>query len=848
MRNLSLATRLSQKQRNLRPLERFDVLGVKANVQEAYQLYSVRMSYIQAATSYSIAISNFRTACDRVLVSAFAGFSDRELRLQGEIRKDFAGLGKEMKKILAWNDEMTKSAKTLQDRLNLTKVKLEKEVAEMVQPKRDLAIYQTFTLPVQGKSATSRLARSSVGSDSSTASQRRSFSVSVSGKPAKQGWLFNRITTGKPARNTWVRRWFFVKDGTFGWLNISSKTAAVEESDRVGVLLCNVRTMPSEERRFCFEVMTKSMNYMLQAETENELADWLQVFELAKNAVLADERQHPQAFSITAPSHAEFAAPQTDEHDRLAPPGINNPQGSSTPRGSFDVNPPTGGGGSMQASRSIVHKLESRLKDRPKGGPGPSGGIASLVAASQSALAGQHVPVQPISISAPRPMDVFANPVGGSNIAPGTLAHPPLSTQMSTRAVQARSRTASSSATNAPSGVMANYWGSMHWGLVSVEEVNEITDGADSTNRAQSSADSFFERSQKGSISIPNSPVSGSGKQFSRRSSVSHNRSHSNSASSIDFAPIQYPPDYPVELRKQDSQFRTLFPACRPDEFVLLVCRVMWQPIEGQQLWGRMYATNSGLHFFAHAQGMVCIQSVPFSDIIRISHHVGVSADNIVIERDNMIPVDAKVYLDSANLLTRRIDVLFRNSLSDQPMDTQELLQQIRQMEEEHDSDQEIKETDYVPLEEEFEVVRSPNTTGGLDADEAARNGLPSQLPRKTDDSVRVVFPSEPVMCNCKDHLERRFSEYIFHIPAKSLFHLMFGDNTPIWKKVYRSRKVADLEIGPWKRAENQLIREYKYVVDFTDSVSRNAICYDTDFCRETTGDECYGISNYPQT
>ena len=492
------------------------------------------------------------------------------------------------------------------------------------------------------------------------------------------------VATGKPAR--WVRRWFFVKDGTFGWLHNSAKTAAVEESDRVGVLLCNVRLSPSEDRRFCFEVMTKSVNYMLQAETAGDLADWIQVFELAKNAVLADEQQNPQAFSMMAPDHAEFAISPTDEHDRHGSGGATTLAAAQpvTPRASFDVTPLTGGSGGMHTSRSIVQKLENRLKDRPsKGSPGPSGGIASLVAASQTAIAGQHVPIQQLH-SVPRPIDIFADSFSGSNIAPSTLAPPPLSTQMSTRAVQARSRAGSSASSNTPSGIMANYWGSMHWGLVPVDDMNiSAASGPDSLNQAQSSADTYFEKSQKGvtplplSLQVENDP---------RRGSIGHRRSPSKSISSVEFTPIQYPQDYPIELRKQDSQFRTLFPASRQDEFVLLVCRVMWQPVEGQQLWGRMYATNSGLHFFAHAQGMVCVQSVPFSDIIRISHQVGISSDNIVIERDNLDPIDAKVYLDSANLLTRRIDVLFRNSLSDQPTDTHEILHQIRQMEEERES------------------------------------------------------------------------------------------------------------------------------------------------------------------
>ena len=776
------------------------------------------MGYVQASASYSIAISSFRTACDRVLVSAFAGFALRGIRLQTELSKNFGGIYREMNKILAWSDEMNVSAKSLHDQLSSAKAKLEKEVSDAVQPRRDLSIYQTYTLPSNGKVGSgSRVPRSSVGSDPSA--RKPNYSVSSSGKPAKQGWLFQRITTGKPARNTWVRRWFFVKDGTFGWLHNNPKTAAVEESERVGVLLCNVRLAPTEERRFCFEVMTKSVNYMLQAETETDLGDWVEVFEVAQNAVLADEGQHPQAFAIMPPTYPEFAAPQTEEHDRHGQgsgPNLATPQ-SVTPRASFDVTvtPPVGGGGSMQASRSIVQKLESRLKDRPKiQPPTPAGGIASLVAASQS-IAGQHVPMQQLQISAPRPIDVFVDPVGGSNIAPGTLATPPVSTQMSTRAVQARIRSASNVSGNIPSGAMGNYWGSMNWGLVSLRDGQ--SGGGDSTNQAQGSADTTFEKSQRRPSLVPLTPSTPNPEKGESRPSLNGKRNHAQSLSSADYSPIIYPPDYPVELKKQDAQFRTLFPTASPDEFVLLVCRVMWQPIEGQQLWGRMYATNSGLNFFAHAQGMVCVQTVPFSDIVRISHHIGLSADHIVIERENIDPIECKVYLDSANLITRRVDMLFRNSLSDTPMDTAEVLQEIRQMEEEKETD--LDENVSGRVEEAFEVHRPPTSTESLLADETTRQGLPPQLLRRSGDTVRVVFPSEPVTCDCKDHLEKEFTEQIFSVPAKSLFHVMFGDSTPIWKKVYRGRRISDVEIGPWKSANKELIREYKYTIDYADAI-----------------------------
>ena len=66
----------------------------------------------------------------------------------------------------------------------------------------------------------------------------------------KQGWLNQRTLTGKPTRTTWVRRWYYVKNGIFGWLVQGARSGGVEESERIGVLLCSVRPEPQEERRF----------------------------------------------------------------------------------------------------------------------------------------------------------------------------------------------------------------------------------------------------------------------------------------------------------------------------------------------------------------------------------------------------------------------------------------------------------------------------------------------------------------------------------------------------------------------------------------------------------------------
>ena len=61
-------------------------------------------------------------------------------------------------------------------------------------------------------------------------------------------------TNGK---NTWVRKYFYLKDGIFWWASVGQgkQRSTIEESERIGVLLCEVRTDASQDRRFCFEVV-----------------------------------------------------------------------------------------------------------------------------------------------------------------------------------------------------------------------------------------------------------------------------------------------------------------------------------------------------------------------------------------------------------------------------------------------------------------------------------------------------------------------------------------------------------------------------------------------------------------
>lgn len=288
-----------------------------------------------------------------------------------------------------------------------------------------------------------------------------------------------------------------------------------------------------EERRFCFEVKTKNQTILVQAETQAQLMDWLEIFEVAKNKALQASASNnfsrsaglDPAFAITAPSIPEFAAKTIDGHaahggddlpgsaqDRatsLALPGAD--MGSMAARGSFDISGPRRSATSREEGESsrdhatrIMQKLDLHRKGTsvaadPPTTPAPvaSGGIASLISASHNILPVYTTPVVAQvggPSTAPKPQTVTTQntePHTPSTLAPSTLANPPAPTNLSKSAVIIAGERGiglgKSDATGGmPSGIMANLWGSSNWGYMNRLEKGEIKSQAANRSVPQS--------------------------------------------------------------------------------------------------------------------------------------------------------------------------------------------------------------------------------------------------------------------------------------------------------------------------------------------------------------------------
>ncbi|SCV03176.1 LANO_0G02608g1_1 [Lachancea nothofagi CBS 11611] len=283
--------------------------------EDAFQLFEVRKGYLESSLDIAWEISQMQEALDEAMNSV-VGTLIRRGPLQNAIMSGQEG-GETLelfKKHQNWHKEVNKNNFSLLEDMKKAKQQVQAFTIKQLQPSRDLNDYNVKSI------------------NQATLRQQ----IQPGEKPATEnsGWLFMKTMTGKPARTVWVRRWCFLKKSVFGVFLLSPALTAIEETDKFGVLLMNVRYDPNEERHFCFEAQiagaepgsgggrsntAERMSLVFQTETLADLRLWLGAFEEAKKRVLLLEKGDPEyelSFSRISPLFYEFACSSTSETDQ----------------------------------------------------------------------------------------------------------------------------------------------------------------------------------------------------------------------------------------------------------------------------------------------------------------------------------------------------------------------------------------------------------------------------------------------------------------------------------------------------------------------------------------------------
>jgi hypothetical protein len=703
--------------------------------EDAFQLHEARKAYLKASMDFFVFVPQLKLSLDKLLVRLFSD-QWREMRLSRDnASASFGRNAQDMERVRGWTQEMENGEKAFRNELYIVRKELEDAAELSTRPSRELEDYATSTGPYLGRP----------GHATSGANLANLPTRSSPPKVEKQGWLYLRTYTGKPTRTNWLRRWAFVRSGIFGWLIQGTRAGGVEESEHIGVLLCNVRPALSEERRFCFEVKTKKHAIMLQAETQAELNEWISVFEAAKSRALEDpqasaplartrQENADSAFAISAPPVPEFgttvlgsldpgaADEATMERSSTLPVPGQDPSrdGIETARRSttFDRDEPTRDNTSRIGRKLDLHRKSANNSPLPSSPSTPiaGGGIASLIAASHGSMpVGPGIPIIPVDGQPKKPKPSFTLSIRDmppSTLAPSTLASPPAATGLSKTAVVVTGErglgAGGGRANSVSTGMMANMWGSSDWSFVNRLERNESqtshvakpAEQAPDAGLLSGSPSKDGPPAPKGvaattTLSAADTLVS---QDFSRSRTPSPGFRHRNTIGGDGDAARQvradmdfpdFPNYYPLQLKTQDAQFRLLFPVVKREERLVLVFRATWIPNAQQEFPGRAYVTSNEIYFYSHHLGLVLATGVVFSNIDEVTAAPGRECDFLFLHlkepnlESRSTRVTIKTFLEPLGLLQRRLDFLVRNSAADEPLNVENIIKLLIKMEQE---------------------------------------------------------------------------------------------------------------------------------------------------------------------
>lgn len=806
--------------------------------EDAFAVYETRKAYLKASMDYCQLSPQIRFTLDKVLVRLSTDIW-REMRRSG-MTFGSNRHAEEMDRIRGWAKEMEATEAAFKRELQAARRDVGERAVAAFKPSRELEDYSTSTVAFLGSRGPVNV---QPNEKDNVASE-------------KQGWLFLRTVTGKPARTTWTRRWYYCRNGIFGWL--VQGPHGVLQGDEIGVLLCSARPAVAEERRFCFEVKTKSQNIMLQAETQAELQQWIEVFEVAKkhafDASLArDASTLPggidPAFAITPPTIPEFSAKSLEglEEGLLDRTGsLPVPGNDLATRSSFDVLPPPrrsvtglardiardlpreeGESGREHAAR-IMQRIEQHR--RSAFGSGEPSGIVGLISASSNLLPGYAAYNSPTTNLGDRgrgPQSGLPplSDVRASTLAPPTLVKAPTTTSLSRVAMSVSAERAVSADNGSglamPTAVVANYWGSTPWNAM-------YGSNEDDTRQLRLDDDPLL------STNTQTIPASGNTSNMADRApSTAIHRKTLSAGDSIPELRVPtkpagetFPPGYPYELRAHHPQFRLLFPCVPIEEKLVMVFNAAWTstPVGGLSSYqglmgnGRVYVTQDNIYFFGHQMGFVIAYTMSLDIISEVTAAPGKDCDFIFLHLNQNLNntgwarITIKTFLMDLGLLHSRLNLLIDDLQAEEPMEVPEIISALINLEGEEfekkspsaESWEEISAN--TPMDDGTAAGR-PVQKGGYGSRERALRQMHKPVPK-------FQLPAHPVVYEPED-MDGAVEERHFEISAKACFHVLFGDKSFIFPKLYFERRAKEIAQGPWQLIDHgKMKREFKFKVD----------------------------------
>lgn len=268
-------------------------------MEDLQQVFAVRRDYLHLSLELSMELSELSNLInERITLQNFALWSERMDKFSNNpvVTGLFSDFWTKTKRIRCWSDNYRRATHNLRSDLMLAKQHIEDRAVAQFTPSGVLNDYRPQLINAR--------------------------SLNDANEPSAEihGYVFMKTWTEKSNKPIWVKRWAFVQGGVFGFLVLSPSKTSVQETDKIGVLLCSAKYSANEDRRLCFEVKSIDITITLQVETLSELESWLKVFDNARNRIINPEDPLNDLFSIASgrypPLVTEFLSPINTLMDR----------------------------------------------------------------------------------------------------------------------------------------------------------------------------------------------------------------------------------------------------------------------------------------------------------------------------------------------------------------------------------------------------------------------------------------------------------------------------------------------------------------------------------------------------
>ncbi|CAH2351236.1 membrane-anchored lipid-binding protein Sip3p [[Candida] railenensis] len=299
-------------------------------MEDAYQLFEVRKEYIHVSIELSIELTTLGHTLDKVFVrltSDIWGKNSNVFEKFNTFASFYSESTTQVRRIQNWCDSNDVALDKLSSDMATARIQVENSTNLQHQPSTNINDYRTalinntniqeidepstekhgYLFMKSWRNVKSRKSNGANEGDGGAAyednNNNPNLSINSVGNNGGNGGS-NVNTNGNhketvEKRQIWVKRWAFVKGGVFGLLNLSPSNTFVQESDKIGLLICNVKYAPYEDRRNCFEVKTIDSTFIFQCETIFELKSWLKVFQNEKSRIL-EESDNSNLFNIAS--------------------------------------------------------------------------------------------------------------------------------------------------------------------------------------------------------------------------------------------------------------------------------------------------------------------------------------------------------------------------------------------------------------------------------------------------------------------------------------------------------------------------------------------------------------------